>query len=471
MAKKFPKQSFQNQNLTSSPNQSQLLISQSKANWWQKLSIAWKTIILAIAIGTVPVAMVGFLSHRLAKKSVNEQVVKIRENVAVDLQNEINLFMLERFKDIQIMAHLDIFTDEQIRNQISNQAKAASLSQIQSISGNYNNIVVFDAQGKIIAQTRANQSTELLGKQHIQSVIESNQVVISEPILSRKTGTYSIYLAAPVKDKETGRSIAYISSRIPFAAFQELLSDFRGEGNYYLIDNRGKILLSSAENDLLQIISKTQSSEENGSQEYQELNVSEVFSGVNSLLSEGLLSSTDQAIKFGNMLTKELKDKFNISPKDQRAIRVRNMASANKEVGTMTTVLGVLIIIIGMGTLIAGIVGIANIMIFVVKERTKELGIRKALGATPKKVINSILFESIFITTISGFIGMIIGVMVLAQIGGKTLEDDYFITNPYIATGTAIFATILLVICGTIAGYIPARRAAKIKPIVALRDE
>ena len=61
--------------------------------------------------------------------------------------------------------------------------------------------------------------------------------------------------------------------------------------------------------------------------------------------------------------------------------------------------------------------------------------------------------------------------MVLAQIGGKTLEDDYFITNPYIATGTAIFATILLVICGTIAGYIPARRAAKIKPIVALRDE
>ena len=191
----------------------------------------------------------------------------------------------------------DSFTDEQIRNQISNQAKAASLSQIQSISGNYNNIVVFDAQGKIIAQTRANQSTELLGKQHIQSVIESNQVVISEPILSRKTGTYSIYLAAPVKDKETGRSIAYISSRIPFAAFQELLSDFRGEGNYYLIDNRGKILLSSAENDLLQIISKTQSSEENGSQEYQELNVSEVFSGVNSLLSEGLLSSTDQAIK------------------------------------------------------------------------------------------------------------------------------------------------------------------------------
>jgi putative ABC transport system permease protein len=110
-------------------------------------------------------------------------------------------------------------------------------------------------------------------------------------------------------------------------------------------------------------------------------------------------------------------------------------------------------------------------MLFVVKERTKELGIRKALGATPKKVTNSILLESVFITTISGFFGMMAGIMVLNSIGGKTLEDDYFITNPFINIGTAIFATVLLIICGTIAGYIPARRAAKIKPIVALRDE
>lgn len=108
-------------------------------------------------------------------------------------------------------------------------------------------------------------------------------------------------------------------------------------------------------------------------------------------------------------------------------------------------------------------------MVFVVKERTKELGIRKALGATPKSVISTILLESIFITTISGFIGMLLGTVLLNSMG-DTLED-YFITDPYIDTGIAVFATILLIICGALAGYVPARKAAKIKPIVALRDE
>jgi len=108
-------------------------------------------------------------------------------------------------------------------------------------------------------------------------------------------------------------------------------------------------------------------------------------------------------------------------------------------------------------------------MVFVVKERTKELGIRKALGATPKSVIQMILQESIFITTLSGIIGMLIGVFVLKSIG--VILKDYFIKNPYIDTSTALFAMLILIIFGGIAGYIPAKRAARIKPIVALRDE
>jgi len=125
--------------------------------------------------------------------------------------------------------------------------------------------------------------------------------------------------------------------------------------------------------------------------------------------------------------------------------------------------------VIAFGTILAGIIGISNIMVFVVKERTKELGIRKALGATPRAVISSILLESTFITTISGIFGMILGMAILSSMGEKL--KDYFITNPYINLGLAIFATILLIICGAIAGYIPARRAARIKPIEALRDD
>ena len=127
-------------------------------------------------------------------------------------------------------------------------------------------------------------------------------------------------------------------------------------------------------------------------------------------------------------------------------------------------------IFVAIGTLIAGIIGISNIMVFVVKERTKEIGIRKALGASPKNIISIILQESIFITTISGYIGLVFALAILKLVG-NTLQEHYFITNPNIETSNAIFATILLILSGAIAGYLPARRAAKIKPIIALRDE
>lgn len=179
--------------------------------------------------------------------------------------------------------------------------------------------------------------------------------------------------------------------------------------------------------------------------------------------------SFDQALSFSSLLTKKLKDKFDVSPRDQRAVRVRNMAEASKGVNQMTSVLGVLIVIIGMGTLVAGIVGIANIMIFVVKERTKELGIRKALGAQPKSIVTMIMLESILVTSLAGYFGLLIGMGVLELIGDSLKE--YFITNPSVSTSLIVTATIILIIAGAIAGYLPAKRAASIKPIVALRDE
>ena len=105
----------------------------------------------------------------------------------------------------------------------------------------------------------------------------------------------------------------------------------------------------------------------------------------------------NQAIDFGLDLEKKLKERFTVAASDQRAVRVFNMAMQNKGITQMTSVLGILILVIGLGTLIAGIVGISNIMIFIVKERTKEIGIRKALGASPKSIISIILIESIVI--------------------------------------------------------------------------
>jgi putative ABC transport system permease protein len=176
--------------------------------------------------------------------------------------------------------------------------------------------------------------------------------------------------------------------------------------------------------------------------------------------------SIDQAITFGVKMKKALQKKHNVSPKDQRAIGLNNYAEDNKEVSGMMVGLNILILVIGFGTLIAGVVGISNIMVYIVKERTKELGIRKAVGATPKAIIAMIMQEAIFITTISGFIGLLIGVGIL-KIVGPTLEK-FFILNPGVSQPVVVGATVTLILAGMIAGYLPAKRAAMIKPVVAL---
>lgn len=177
----------------------------------------------------------------------------------------------------------------------------------------------------------------------------------------------------------------------------------------------------------------------------------------------------EQAIAFSVLLEKELKERFSVAPKDQRAIRIRNTADSMKKTNQMLFVLGVLILFIGFGTLIAGVVGISNILVYIVKERTKELGIRKVLGAEPKSIVGMILLESILITIFAGYMGMFLGMSALQLIGDRL--TDYFITDPSVDHGIVIGATLVLILSGAVAGYVPAQKAAKIKPIVALRNE
>ncbi len=175
------------------------------------------------------------------------------------------------------------------------------------------------------------------------------------------------------------------------------------------------------------------------------------------------------AIAFETSLKRYFKDKKSIDPRDPNGIYFQNLTDELKQSQQFAVVLQLIVSFVGLGTLIAGIIGISNIMVFVVKERTKELGIRKALGATPRSVIQMILQESVFITTISGYLGLFLGIVVLKNIGLKL--EDYFIKDPFIDFSTALAATVVLIIFGAVAGYIPAKRASSIKPIVALRDE
>lgn len=135
--------------------------------------------------------------------------------------------------------------------------------------------------------------------------------------------------------------------------------------------------------------------------------------------------------------------------------------------------------VIGIFTLLAGIIGVSNIMLIVVKERTKEIGIRKAIGASPSSVIRLVLLESTLITTVAGYIGLVLGTGLMELInyfmmqsaGPASDEGGTIFLNPTVDFNIAVWSTIILIISGALAGYIPAKRAASIKPIVALRDE
>jgi putative ABC transport system permease protein len=176
-----------------------------------------------------------------------------------------------------------------------------------------------------------------------------------------------------------------------------------------------------------------------------------------------------EAAKFTTDLGVLLKSKNTVAPDDDSAIGISNSTVDAKKFYDLNLYIRLFFWWVGICTIIAGVVGVSNIMMIIVKERTKEIGIRKALGASPISIIIMILHESIFITTISGFVGLLTGLALLELIGPHA-QSEYFV-NPQVDFTVAMSTLVVLVVAGALAGFVPAYRAAKIRPIVALRDE
>jgi len=166
-----------------------------------------------------------------------------------------------------------------------------------------------------------------------------------------------------------------------------------------------------------------------------------------------------------------LKSIHQVDPKDERAFGSFNLGEVFGRIKGFANGLTFFLLVIGVATILAGVIGIGNILLISVKERTKELGVRRALGATPAEVRNLILVESVFLTVISGVMGIILGAATLSLVNSLTEGSDFPYTNPTVPIPYVIGALALMVILGTLIGLIPAQRAVSIRPIEALREE
>lgn len=166
-----------------------------------------------------------------------------------------------------------------------------------------------------------------------------------------------------------------------------------------------------------------------------------------------------------------LKNIHRVDPNDERAFGSFNLGEQFSKTMGFADGLTFMSLVVGIATILAGVIGIGNILLISVKERTKELGVRRALGATPAEVRNQIVMESVFLTVIAGILGIILGAGVLALINSLTKDIDFPYTNPTVPIPYVIGALVIMVVLGTLIGLIPAQRAVSIRPIEALREE
>lgn len=202
-----------------------------------------------------------------------------------------------------------------------------------------------------------------------------------------------------------------------------------------------------------------------------------VFSGANKVsnlsfslpMEDNFDKATAASVQFSNTIKDQLKEAHDVAPEDESAISVNNSLENAKRFYELMAMIKMFFWFVGIATILAGVIGVSNIMLIIVKERTKEIGIRKALGAQPLSIVAMILHESIFVTAIAGFLGLFLGLLLLEFVG--PMVETEFITNPSVDFQIAITTVVILIVAGAFAGFFPAWRASRIKPIIALRDE
>ncbi|MFT6337914.1 MAG: putative ABC transport system permease protein [Halioglobus sp.] len=189
---------------------------------------------------------------------------------------------------------------------------------------------------------------------------------------------------------------------------------------------------------------------------------------IHQLMVDGGDLSIEEMSSLEDQISLAFAQRKQFDPSDRRALRINNRAERFQEFSSLFSAFTILTWIIGFFSIMAGVISVSNIMLIIVKDRTKEIGIRKAIGATPGSIIVMILQESILITGVAGYLGMLCGVGIIYALSGS--EAEYF-RHPSVDIGVVITATIILVVSGALAGLIPAMKAANINPVTAIKSD
>lgn len=181
-------------------------------------------------------------------------------------------------------------------------------------------------------------------------------------------------------------------------------------------------------------------------------------------------ASVEQSRLIEERVREVLAERLHFDAKDAGALRMRNNVEDFHKIRQVFALIRTFLWIVGLGTITASIIGVSNILLISVAERTVEIGVRKALGATPFSIVSMILKESLLVTGLAGYLGLFAGIALLELFNSVLPANDY-IKNPSVDLSVAITALVILVVSGMIAGFIPASRAASVSPVVALRSE
>ncbi|MBT9315440.1 methyl-accepting chemotaxis protein [Leptothoe spongobia] len=270
--------------------------------WWQQMGLRAKASLLAVLLGTLPVVGVGAIAYSIANQGTLEKLEEQEKIRVSDLQLVVDLFMRDRYSDIQFLASLDIFTDPKLRGTVTAQQKAEILDQMMAAYDDiYSSIAFFDLSGNPLAQTsQGKKLANHLHRSYIQAAKATNGAILSQPLISTTSGEFSIYSASVVIDKVTGQPVGYVRARIPVEALGNDLSNFGRNGNeYYLASEAGDVFLSPQTDHVIPVNSQGQPVDLSEASDVKVLTLAEVFPDIAGVVR----GERSEAVSAKNILT------------------------------------------------------------------------------------------------------------------------------------------------------------------------